>query len=329
MRTVLILNPTSGTSMMAEAHDTLDSHEAMILDGLRAHGIEPEIWYTTEEDAGEGLARKAADEHADIVIAAGGDGTIHAVASGLIGRESVLGIIAMGTMNNLAHSLAIPTTIEEACNVIAEGETHAIDVGKINGQIFLEVAGIGFEAALFPAAEEIKSSNLLKTLRGVVSGLTTLFTFQPVKLKIALDGQERHQYHAIQVTICNAPFYGAHFHAAPDALMDDGLLDVIIFRHFSKFAYIKHAISISQGRRELQPRIKRCRVKSLRINADHPVEIQADGLPHGYTPATISIMPEALRVRIQNLALANNVPGLRENTQVTRKVHLQTSHPGR
>jgi len=315
--------------MMAETHDTLNSHETMILDGLRAHGIEPEVWYTTPEDAGEGLARKAADEHAELVIAAGGDGTIHAVASGLIERESVLGIIAMGTMNNLAHSLGIPTTIEEACNVIAEGETHAIDVGKINEQIFIEVAGIGLEAALFPAAEEIKSSNLLKTLRGVVSGLATLFTFRPVKLKITLDDGERHHYHAIQVTICNAPFYGAHFHAAPDALMDDGLLDVIIFRHFSKLAYIKHAISISQGRRELQPRIRRRRAKSMRINADHPVEIQVDGVPHGYTPATISIMPGALRVRTQNLTLANNVPGLRENTQVTQKDHLQTSHPGR
>ncbi len=315
--------------MMAETHDTLDSQETMILDGLRAHNIEPEVWYTTPEDPGEGLARKAADEHADIVIAAGGDGTIHAVATGLIGRESVLGIIAMGTMNNLAHSLGIPTTIEEACNVIAEGETHAIDVGKVNERIFIEVAGIGFEAALFPAAEEIKSSHPLKTLRGVVSGLVTLFTFQPVKLKIALDDQERHQYHAIQVTICNAPFYGAHFHAAPEALMDDGLLDIIIFRRFRKLAYIKHAISISQGRREFQPKIKRCRAKSLRINADHPVEIQVDGVPHGYTPATISIMPGALRVRTQNLALANNAPGLREDTQVTRKDYLQTSHPGR
>lgn len=310
---------------MAETHDTLDSHETMILDGLRAHGIEPEVWYTTVEEAGEGLARKAADEHAEMVIAAGGDGTIHAVASGLIGRESVLGIIAMGTMNNLAHSLGIPTTIEEACNVIAEGETHAIDVGKINGQIFIEVAGIGFEAALFPAAEEIKSSNLLKTLRGVVSGLITVFTFKPVRLKLALNDGERHQYHAIQVTICNAPFYGAHFHAAPDALMDDGLLDVIIYRHFSKLEYIKHAISISQGRREMQPKIRRRRVKSLRITADHPVEIQADGLPHGYTPAAISIAAGALRVRTQNLALANNVPGLREDSQVTRKDSLQTS----
>ena len=325
MKTVLILNPTSGTSIMAPTHATLASHEAMILHALQTYDIEPEVWYTTPEDPGEGLAKKAADEHADIVIAAGGDGTIHAVASGLIERESVLGIIAMGTMNNLAHSLGIPVTIDEACKVIAQGETHSIDVGKINGQIFIEVAGLGLEAALFPAAEEIKSSNLLTTLRGVVSGLKTLFTYKPIKLKMAMDGQERHHLNAIQVTVCNAPIYGAHLQAAPDARMDDGLLDVVIYKNFSKLEFLKHAVSISQGRRELQPKIKRRRAKTLRISADHPVEIQADGMPHGTTPAIITITPGALRVRTQ----AQNAPGLREEISVLAQAHLQASQSSR
>lgn len=325
MKTVLILNPASGTSMMAATLYTPDSHEEMILHGLRAYDIEPEVWYTTPEDPGEGLAKKAADEHADLVIAAGGDGTIHAVASGLVGRESAMGIIAMGTMNNLAHSLGIPTTIEEACRVIAQGDTRAIDIGKINGQIFIEVAGLGLEAALFPAAEEIKSSNLRSTIRGVVSGLKTLFTYKPIKLKMALDGQERHHYNAIQVTICNAPVYGAHLQAAPDALMDDGLLDIVIYKNFSKLEFLKHAISISQGRRELQPKIKRRRAKTLRISADHPIEIQADGMPHGTTPAIITITPGALRVRTQ----AQNAPGLREEKSVPAQAHLQASQSSR
>ena len=102
------------------------------------------------------------------MIAAGGDGTIHAVATGLIGSQSTLGIIAAGTMNNLAHSLSIPDTIEGACKVIANGIARSIDVGIINQHNFLEVAGIGLEAALFPAAEEIKSPGLLSTLKGVV-----------------------------------------------------------------------------------------------------------------------------------------------------------------
>ena len=298
MRAVLILNPTSGISSLAETAEAAGSNEERILAGLCAYDIEPEVCYTTPEDPGEGLARKAADEHADLVIAAGGDGTIHAVVSGLIGRETTLGIIPMGTMNNLAHSLAIPLSVEAACAIVAKGETRAVDVGQINGQAFIEVAGIGIEAALFPAAEEFKSHDFLSMLRGVIHGLLTLLAYQPTKLRISFDEKRRRPYEAIQVTICNAPYYGVHFQVAPNALMDDGLLDVVIYKTFSKLEYLRHAISISQGRRVLQPRVTHRRVKSLRISADQPLEVQADGLPHGHTPVVVTLAPAALRVRV-------------------------------
>ena len=127
MRTVLILNPTSGDSPLAAIHGTVDSIEATILANLREYDIEPEVWYTTVEDPGEEMAKKAADEHVDLVIAAGGDGTIHSVASGLIKRETTLTIIPIGTMNNLAHSLGIPLPIEAACAIVAKGETRPAD----------------------------------------------------------------------------------------------------------------------------------------------------------------------------------------------------------
>src|SRR5205823_11729778 len=97
--------------------------------------------------------------------------------------------------------LGIPETIEAACAVIARGETRAIDVGEINGQTFIEVAGIGLEAALFPAAEEIKRPDLLSTVRGATSGLFKLLSFQPTKLKISFDETKHRSYEAIQVTI--------------------------------------------------------------------------------------------------------------------------------
>src|SRR5207249_9396178 len=149
MRAVLILNPTSGLSALAEPQvHTPESNEEIILRTLHTHGIEPEVWHTTLEYPVEEVAKKAADEHVDLVIAAGGDGTIHAVASGLIKRESTLGIIPMGTMNNLAHSRGIPLPIEAACAIIAKGATRAIDAGNINGKGVTGVRGIGLEAAL-------------------------------------------------------------------------------------------------------------------------------------------------------------------------------------
>lgn len=311
MNTVLIVNPTSGISTVTEKRMSPEETERTVVEALRAYGIEPKIYHTTPEDTGQGLARRAAEEHAELVIAVGGDGTIHAVANGLVGTKSVLGIIPTGTMNNLARSLNIPDTIPAACTTIVKGETRTIDVGKINDHVFLEVAGIGLEAALFPAAEDIKRPGMLTNIRGAITGLKTLLSFKPTRLRITIDERQDSPYHALQVTICNAPFYGVHLQAAPDALMDDGLLDVIIYSNFSKFEYLRHAISISQGRRLYQPKLRYLRVQSLRVDADQPLEIQADGELLGNTPAFVKVLPGALRVRVSGKA----APGLKENAQ--------------
>src|SRR5579859_1781070 len=154
MRAVMIFNPTSGISTVTEQRMPPEETERTILEALLDNGLEPQVLYTTPEDGGEGMARQAAEEGVELVIAAGGDGTIHAVANGLIGTQSILGIIPTGTMNNLAHSLNIPETIPAACYTLFNGKTRVIDVGKINDHPFLEVAGVGLEAALFPAAED-------------------------------------------------------------------------------------------------------------------------------------------------------------------------------
>ena len=324
MRTVLILNPTAGSSTMApqdSQQETAEQHEEAIIAALRSHNIEAEVWYTTPDDPGSGLAKKAAAEAVDVVIAAGGDGTIHAVASGLIGTKSTLGIIAMGTMNNLAHSLSIPDTIEGACAIIGKGETKKIDIGNINDHVFLEVAGIGLEAVLFPAAEEIKSRGWFSTVRGTFDGLTSLFSFKPASVKVSFDGHRSRPYRVLQVTVCNSPYYGVHLQVAPGTLMDDGLLDVVIYKNFSKLEFIRHSISITRGKRILEPKITRRKVKTLRITADYPVAIHADGVVHGHTPALISVTPGALSVRvpIQVAEGPNVVDGEKKRGLRTRK----------
>ena len=312
MRTVVILNPVAGKSLLAATQEEHQSIEEEIGAALHIYDIEPEVWYTTLEDPGDRLARKAADEHVDLVIAAGGDGTIHAVGSGLIGGESTLGIIPLGTMNNLAHSLGIPSSVEAACAVLAGGQTRTIDVGQINEQTFLEVAGIGFEASLFPAGEELKKTGLLSNVRGVLLGLVSLLTFKPTRLTISFDEKNMRPFDAIQVTICNAPYYGVHFQVAPHILMDDGMFDVFIFRHMSSLEYLRYAISIIQGRPVFQPKILRCRVKTIRIASSGPLEIQADGMPIGQTPAVVKVMMGALRVRVPSA----HVPGLKDDATV-------------
>jgi len=321
MRTVLIINPTSGISTVTTKAMTPEETEEAILAALGSYGIEPEVYHTTPEDTGQALSTRAAADHAEVVIAAGGDGTIHAVAKGLIGTQSALGIIPTGTMNNLARSLSIPETVEAACAVIAQGETRPIDVGEANGNTFFEVAGIGLEARLFPAGEELKTPGLLSTLRGVIRGLGILFTFRPPKLSISFDEHRRRPYQAIQVTICNAPFYGPHFQVASNVLMDDGLLDVVVYKNFSKLEFIRHGISITQGRRVYQPKITHRKVKSLRINTEQPIEVMVDGEIQGQTPAVVRAIPAALGVRVPGV----KAPGLHiEREEVGSSTKVQT-----
>lgn len=308
MRAILILNPVSGSSSLASNEGEGEQYEEHIVAALQKQGIEVEVRHTTPEDPGTELARLAVEEGAERIIAAGGDGTIHAVATGLIGTKGTLGIIPVGTMNNIARSLEIPEDIDAACKIIAGGKIQSIDVGKINDQIFLEVAGAGLEAALFPAAEEIKSKGWLSTLRGVFEGLSKLWTFQPTRFRLAFDGRRSRYYHAIQVSICNTPYYGAHLNFAPDAVMDDGLLDVLVYKNFSKLEYLRHAFSISQGRRALVPKITRRKAKSVHIEADVPVEMHADGVSQGVTPATITVIPGVLRAFVsEKVATGRNI----------------------
>lgn len=312
---------------MSTTVGTPQEHEQLVLAELGKYGIEPQVYYTTPEDMGTGQAQQAAKEGYELVIACGGDGTVHAVANGLIGTQSTLGIIAAGTMNNLAHSLSLPDTIEGACKAIAKGITRTIDIGVINDHPFLEVAGIGLEAALFPSAEEIKSPGWLSTIQGVATGLWTLFSFKPVTLRISIDGRKRRSEHAIELTVCNSPYYGAHFQIAPGTLMDDGWLDVVIYKNFSKLEYLRHAFAISRGQRPFERKMVHRRVKSMRVEASRPVEVQVDGAAFGYTPATIRVLPGALRVRVAS----ENAPGLskeKEHEQHTSGENEQSEDSG-
>lgn len=306
MRTALVFNPASGASLLAESKLPEEEHEKALVQELQGLGFEPEVHYTTIEDPGREIAKQLVCEGFELIIAVGGDGTIHSVAHGLIGSTCTLGIIPAGTMNNLARSLGIPEETKEACAVLSNGEACRIDIGMINQHPFLEVAGIGLEAALFPAAEEVKSRGILSTIRGVMSGLYTLSRFRPPRVKISFDGQKSHVSHAIQVTICNAPYYGTHINLGTGILMNDGWLDVIIYTNFRKREYLLHALSISQGRRPFTPKIIHRRARSLYISTSEVVDIQADGIVYGHTPADVSIVTGALKVMVPR----KTAPGL-------------------
>ncbi|HTK07952.1 MAG TPA: YegS/Rv2252/BmrU family lipid kinase [Ktedonobacteraceae bacterium] len=325
MRVALIFNPVAGTSLFAKHNIPDEQAEVALLQILHDLGIEADLYYTTYEDPGEGIARQLAATQTDLVIVAGGDGTIHSVAHGLLGSASVLGIIPAGTMNNLAYSLGIPEDLQEACEVFVHGRVCAIDAGRMNQHPFLEVAGAGLEAALFPAAEAVKSRGILSTLEGILRGLYTLIHFRPPQMSVIFNNERPRTYRAMQVTVCNSPYYGAHLNVAPGIFMNDGWLDVVLYTNFSKSEYILHALSISQGRRPFTPKIVRRRVQSLRIHTKEAIELQADGIALGTTPLEITVLPAAFKVLVPR----KPVPGLltEEMEQAQRAIRGREKKP--
>ena len=290
MNTRLIVNPTSGPVENPELLTDL-------AEALQTQGIQAEICTTTPDEDGEGLAADAAKAGAKLVIVAGGDGTIEAVARGLAHTQTMLGIIPLGTRNNIAASLNIPNDLTQAIQTLAEGEHGRFDMGKANNHYFMEVVGVGLEASLFPCGDEVKEGikkNYLIALKSVFSGVKTFLQFSPHRLVLRFDGRRMRRLRTLQVNICNSPRYGVEFALAPEAKMNDGKLDVIYINNPSKWDHLRHFFTAMRGEQLPHKRLNTYRASKIEVRSYPPLDVHADGECLGTTPVTIEVIPRAL-----------------------------------
>ncbi|MGF1516309.1 MAG: diacylglycerol/lipid kinase family protein [Nodosilinea sp.] len=291
MNTLLIVNPASGP----EENPDLVSD---LTNALQAQGIEAEICTTTPDEDGQGLAAAAAKTGTPLVIVAGGDGTIEAVARGLAHSQTVLGILSQGTRNNIAASLDIPTDVTQAVRVIKAGDRRQIDMGKANHHYFMEVVGIGLEASLFPCGDEVKEgmkNNYWSALKNFFLGLKTFFQFKQHRLVLRFDGKLA-RLHTLQVNICNSPRYGVEFAIAPEAKMDDGKLDLIYIDKPSKWEHFRHFFAAMRGKHLPHKRLQMHQATNVKVRSYPALEVHADGEYIGTTPVMIEVVPQSLWV---------------------------------
>ena len=288
----LIINPTSGPANKPDL-------STEIIDALQNQGLEAELCTTSPDEDGEELAAEAAKAGVELVIVAGGDGTIEAVARGLMHTQTVLGIIPMGTRNNIAASLNIPNDLTQAIQTLVEGVRGRFDMGKANDHYFVEVVGVGLEAALFPCGDEVKEGikkNYWAALKSVFSGIQTFLQFKQHRLVLRLDGRRMRRLRILQVNICNSPRYGVQFALAPDAKMNDGKLDVIYIDNPSKWDHLCHFFKAMRGERLPHERLKTHRAAKIEIKSYPPLAVHADGQYLGVTPVTVEVVPNALLI---------------------------------
>jgi diacylglycerol kinase (ATP) len=263
---------------------------------VERHGLGDDIMEPADEDAARAAVMASVAAGVDVVVAAGGDGTVHLVAEALLGTKTALAILPLGSVMNIARGLGIPRDLEAAAAIIADGAITSVDVGRATAGDgrpvhFLEAGSVGMNAAMFREAARFDEGDWASVVRTIWVALR----YRPARMRVELDDRSV-RTRALMVTVSNGPYTGVGMTVAPGARLDDGRFDVRIFRGFSKWELLRHLASIAFGRRRYAPRVSTYRSASARISSARPLPARADGIDLADTPVTFTTLPGALRV---------------------------------
>ena len=242
-------------------------------------------------------ARQAGDEGVERLIVAGGDGTFHHVVQGLTGTECALGLVPLGRGNDLANTLGISAVLEEAVERALEGSIRRMDVGQVGDRYFAVYCGVGFdsEVARFVHKKPRRALGRAVYAYGV---LRTLIGFNAPALEV--EHQEgRFRGHSTFVVASNCPVFGGGMRIAPEALIGDGKLDLVLVEKISRLELLRLFPKVYWGRHVGHPAITIVRTERARISVDRTMAMYADGEPAlevGSDPIEIRILPSALKV---------------------------------
>jgi diacylglycerol kinase (ATP) len=245
-------------------------------------------------EAMEGLARHMALDGNDRVIAAGGDGTVHRVLNGIAGTSAALGIIPCGSGNDLAINLGIPRELEAATEHAFTARWRNIDLCRVNGRYFGCIASFGLDSHANRVANQHRGP-FRGTALYIWSLLVALTQFKPPNVIVQHDEGE-YRGPILLLVAANAASYGGGLRIAPSAQVADGLIDFVAVHAMPRLALLWHLPKVFSGSHVALEQVSYKLSRKLQIDADRPLDIFADGEYVGQTPATVEILPGALRV---------------------------------
>src|SRR5579883_205195 len=286
---VIIANPVSG-SFPRHHHNYNDT-----LAYLEACGWQVELWLTSGPGDARVLARRAVKRNISLVIAAGGDGTINEVIQELVGSETALGVLPMGTVNVWAREVGIPLDDAKAREILVHGQTRRIDLGRANGRYFLLMAGIGVDGEVAQAVER-KPLKRLGVLGYALAALWFGTGYLGFPLTLKVDEAAPIRTRALEVIVGNTRLYAGAFQFTWMARCDDGLLDLCMVHKRGRLGRLVVLFDFALNREQRRLWVRYSTFKSLTIETPEPVAIQVDGDPAGHTPATFTVAPGALKV---------------------------------
>jgi diacylglycerol kinase (ATP) len=297
---LLLVNPVAG-GKPGSGPGLADDPALLTADALREalerRGLEVSHRELAEGDDLAELARHAADTGHDVVVA-GGDGTVSLAAAALVGhQDATLGILAMGSFNNMARGFGVPVTLDAALDVIGEGRSSEVDAGWVvregdEGRPFFEAAGVGLDAVGFLAVELAERRGWLRAARLLLRGLR----LRKTPMRITMDGVA-YRTGSPAVVVSNGPYHGMGFAIGAEADPADGLLNVSVFHGMGRWEVLRHFLTVARRRRQREPRIATYAAAQVRVEGvRRALPAHADGVSVGLTPVTFEVRPGALRI---------------------------------
>jgi len=255
-KVLFIINPVSGGKKK-------DKVPELVQQNLDVSLFEPTIVFTNNAMHASELALEAVGQY-DYVVAVGGDGTVNEIASSIVGTDTALGIIPFGSGNGLARFLGIPMDTREAIKTLNKEKVELIDSGKLNGQYFFNMAGMGFDAHISEVFSHEKR-------RGFVTYIKSTFreinNYKPQTYHIEIDGK-LYEREAFMLSFANSSQYGNNAHISPHASVQDGLIDVCIIKQFPIWRLIEMGIRMLRKTADKTGYVEIIRGKHIKITRD-------------------------------------------------------------
>jgi diacylglycerol kinase (ATP) len=311
----LIYNPYAG---QIDASQGLNE----VIKYLSGYGWDITLKVVDQSNRATQIARNAVNKHVQMVIAAGGDGTINEVVNGLAGSDTTLGVLPIGTTNVWALQMGIPClnpllfnairskltrislyhkSLLDAAKILVEGKITYIDLGEIPGRYFLLWAGIGMDAAIIKDVS-LNSKRALGSWAYVMPVLENARQYPSTVVTLNLDGEIIKLKSPLTV-ITNIQLYGGKFPIGAKACVNDGKLDACVFKGDGFFTFVQQAIKVLYRQHLKDPTIEYYQFKELSIDSVRPLPVHLDGELVTHTPVTMRTVPAAIKVIVpQNLS---------------------------
>ena len=308
---LVIVNPKSASG------STRDKWSQTASD-LRAHFGPFSVAFTKSQGDGIDLALRAAESGRRFIIACGGDGTINEVANGILrsGENVELGVLPSGTGGDFRRTLGLPLTNRDAAAALRDGETRTIDAGKVtfldqNGnkveRYFLNVSSFGLAASII---KRVKSATIfdwlpVEAIRGranfAASTMREVFDMDPILVRVKIDDRDEETLQTINFCVANARYFGGGMMIAPEARINDGLLDVVNIGDIKTAKILLNAYTLYRGTHTALDEVKSTVARKIEVSPLDPSQeilLETDGELPGKLPASYEIVPNALRIRV-------------------------------